>query len=377
MRWRVAAMVCGLIACGALGSVQAAGFVDPLDHPALARSHVATRPMLAAARAGDRLIAVGLRGVAMYSDDAGKSWTQSEVPVQEDLVSVYFVSPTEGWATGHSGVILHTTDAGKTWVKQLDGRVALDQFKRFYQSRIGNEASSEGQEGHPASGAAADNAAALKDVTLNFGDGPNLPFLDVWFKDASTGYAVGSFGTLALTTDGGKTWVPGFERVHSKTALNLNAVRGIAGRVFIAAERGVVFRLDPASGDFEPLRTGYNGSFFGITGSDSVVLAFGLEGTVYRSTDAGDSWEKVQVPTTAAISAGTYDAAAHRFVLVTVRGEALIGNADGSEFSVESKWTDGQYTGVCAIGQGHYLTTGFHGVQLHMLDSTRAAGAAH
>jgi len=48
------------------------------------------------------------------------------VNVKEDLklLSVYFVSPDEGWVAGgkdelHGGVILHTTDGGEKWEVQL------------------------------------------------------------------------------------------------------------------------------------------------------------------------------------------------------------------------------------------------------------------
>ena len=32
------------------------------------------------------------------------------------------------------------------------------------------------------------------------------PLMDVWFKNANTGFAIGAYGTFLRTDDGGKTW---------------------------------------------------------------------------------------------------------------------------------------------------------------------------
>src|SRR5690606_9884464 len=80
---------------------------------------------LAVSRAGNRLVAVGERGVVLLSDDDGRNWHQAEnVPVSVTLTDVHFVSATHGWAVGHSGVVLHSADGGETWQRQLDGNQA-------------------------------------------------------------------------------------------------------------------------------------------------------------------------------------------------------------------------------------------------------------
>ena len=105
-------------------------FRDPLDTPALMRTAVDQRPLMAVASAGTRKIAVGSRGMIIASDDGGKSWTQSLSPVQSDLLAVNFHTPNDGWVVCHDGVVLHTADAGKTWEEQLDGRSAGEIFKK-------------------------------------------------------------------------------------------------------------------------------------------------------------------------------------------------------------------------------------------------------
>jgi photosystem II stability/assembly factor-like uncharacterized protein len=49
--------------------------------------------LLGAARAGERLVAVGQRGHILYSDDSGNAWQQAAVPVSADLNAVSFLRP--------------------------------------------------------------------------------------------------------------------------------------------------------------------------------------------------------------------------------------------------------------------------------------------
>lgn len=323
---------------------------DPLDHPALQVGRLESRPMLATAKAGDRLVAVGSRGLIIYSDDGAGSWRQSAVPVQSDLVAVHFPTALEGWAVGHDGVVLHSADGGKTWQKQFDGRLAKTAFKAHYEARRD----------------AGDNAAeeALGAIEKNYAGGPNLPYLDVWFKDTNTGYVVGSFGTLASTIDGGKTWVPGIEHLDNPDMLNLNAVREIGGDLFIAAERGLVFKLDPKTGKFRKIETGYGGSLFGLIGSTRVLIAYGLRGTVFRSTDRGESWQAVTTPALATLSGGLYDAKTERFLLVNVAGELLVGDRMANEFTLRRGAPGARYSGISEATEREYLVTGMSGVQL-------------
>lgn len=72
-------------------------------------------------RAGSRVIAVGMHGSILYSDDQGNRWTQARVPVSVLLTAVHFVNERLGWAVGHNGVVLHSADGGASWQRQLDG----------------------------------------------------------------------------------------------------------------------------------------------------------------------------------------------------------------------------------------------------------------
>jgi photosystem II stability/assembly factor-like uncharacterized protein len=293
-------------------------FVDPLDAPAVMHRHAADRPLMAVTRAGARLVAVGMRGLVVISNDEGKSWQQVSAPVRSDLLAVSFVDAIHGWAVGHDGVVLHSDDGGLTWTKQFDGRQAATVLAAYYEKRI----------------AAGESALQpyLDQIRLNYKSGPSLPLLSVSFADAQHGWAVGPFGMAVATDDAGKTWYPVLDRIENPQFLHLQSVREVAGERYIAAEKGTVFRLDAVTGRFVPVATGYAGSLFGVTGNADVIFAYGLKGAIFRSADRGISWTRVDNPLHGSVTGAVWVPAAHAFAFATAAGEIALCDASGSGF---------------------------------------------
>lgn len=303
------AMVGVLLASATCG---ASAFQDVLDVPAM-KSALAARGVLnSIARAGERLVAVGQRGHIVYSDDNGQSWVQAAVPVSSDLTAVHFPSARKGWAVGHDGVVLMSADAGAHWEKQLDGRVLGKLMTDYYASPTSDM---------PASGEQLVSVQA--DAQRIADDGPDKPFLTVWFENETSGYVAGAFNLILRTDDGGKTWVPWFDRTENPGQLHFLAMGRAGNDVYLVGEQGIVLKLDPAKRIFRATTTGYKGSFFGLAAEGSSVLVFGLRGTVYRSTDGGANWEKVPsgVATTITGAATLGDG---RTVLVSQGGQVLL-----------------------------------------------------
>jgi len=269
-----------------------ATFADPLDVAAQPSALASKSLLVDVARAGSRLVAVGQRGHIVGSDDGGATWTQSKVPVSSDLTAVTFVNATTGWAVGHDGVILHTTDAGRSWSLQLDGRRANTQLVETMRARAAANAASPAQK------------QLLAEAVRFEAQGPDKPFLDVWFADENNGYAVGAFNLIVRTADAGKTWEPLFDQTDNAKLFNLYAIDRIGDDLYIAGEAGLVLKLDPATGRFVALDTDYAGSFFGVVGGKDGVLVYGLRGNAYRSVDRGATWVKVETGLPATIVSG-------------------------------------------------------------------------
>lgn len=112
--------------------------------------------MQSAARAGDRMVAVGERGLIVVSDDRSATWRQVPSPVSVALTTVRFADALHGVAVGHGGTVLTTGDGGLNWAVRLDGRrvaqLALDAAK------------------------VSGDALRLKDAQRLVTDGPDKPF---------------------------------------------------------------------------------------------------------------------------------------------------------------------------------------------------------
>jgi photosystem II stability/assembly factor-like uncharacterized protein len=295
---------------------------DVLDSPAL-KTPLAQRALLnGLARAGERIVAVGQRGHIVFSDDAGKSWKQADVPLSSDLVAVTFPTATAGWAVGHDGVVLHSTDSGATWSRQLDGRaigaLLVDHYTHAARDAKGGDVK------------AAD--ALVAEAKRFAAQGADAPLLDVWFADASTGYVVGAFGLILKTVDGGKRWEPALHAVDNPKSLHFYAVRGIAGDVYVAGEQGLLLKLDATTQRFRKLEVPYQGTLFGITGTSSAVIVHGLRGTVLRSVDGGRSWNAVPTGLQVGMTGSAVDAGG-RIVIVSQAGHILSSRDSGATFT--------------------------------------------
>ncbi len=330
-------------------AARAAAFVDVLDSPARI-SPLASRSLLqAVTKAGDRIIAVGQRGHVVVSDDGGATWKQASVPVSSDLTSVYFVDAKQGWVSGHDGVILHTPDGGTTWTVQLDGRKANDLIVTAMERKVAAE---------PTSDEARRLLAEAKRYQLQ---GADKPFLDVWFADAKQGFAVGAFNLVFRTDDGGATWEPWFDRTDNPKFFNLYAIRPVAGELYIAGESGLVLKLDTIARRFKGLTVAYNGSFFGVADAGDAVLAFGLRGNVFRSADAGATWQKIDVglPASVVTAARTKDGA----TLLADAGGRVVRSSDGGRTFAPLDVTPAMpLAGIADAGDGKLALAGPRGV---------------
>lgn len=323
-------------------------FADPLDVASSPTRLTTSTQLAAVTRAGARLVAVGIRGLIITSDDHGVSWKQRRAPVSSDLLAVHFPTAEKGWAVGHDGVILHSADGGVSWVRQFDGRRAAVQLTRHF-SDLAARGDAEG-------------TRLAGEMKLNYGEGPEQAMLDVWFSDAQHGFVCGSFGTLLATSDGGKTWQSWIERVEYGTLLHLNALRGIGGEVYIGSEKGIVFKLDRVRQRFVPLQTGYAGSFFTLTGQGNTVLAGGLRGSAYRSGDAGKSWTRIETGLLGAVTGATSPTAG-RMLLVSQGGDLLLSTDDGLTFRAQGVTRPSLFSGVVTAADNKVVLVGLRGVQ--------------
>jgi photosystem II stability/assembly factor-like uncharacterized protein len=346
-RWQIGtALGAILISVGVYAATKAEqAYHDVLDTPAQMSKMAPGTLLNSIVLSGKRLIAVGHRGHIVYSDDQGKTWTQSAVPVGSDLVAVYFPSDKNGWAVGHDGVVLHTSDGGSTWAKQLDGRGAAELMSKHYTT-----------------GEAGASGTLQEDVKRYQEQGPDKPFLDVWFQNDTTGYIVGAFGLIFRTSDAGKSWTPLFDRIDNSKRYHLYAIKPVGSDLYICGEQGSVFKLD-AAGYFKEIKTPYTGTYFGITGKPGAVIVYGMRGKVFRSGDNGTSWKNIETGVPAGITGSTI-LEDGRIVLVSQIGNVLISDDNGATFTHLKVEKTLAAADVTSVNKNTLVVVGFRGANI-------------
>ncbi|MEO0421176.1 MAG: YCF48-related protein [Pseudomonadota bacterium] len=355
----------------AMAPAKAQESVDFTHLPALENPTVAEALMLAVTRAGDRLVAVGERGLIAYSEDGGDSWTQATVPLSVNLTSVAFIDDQRGAAGGHEGMVLTTEDGGATWAERFDGVKATQQEIAFAEEKITSaqaalDALEEGADDMDASLAVEDAQWALEDLQTALDEGPSNPFLALWFDDGGKGVAAGAYGTLFATANGGEAWTLAARNIENPDKYHYYGIDQAGdGTLYLVGEAGLLYRSDDGGATWITLDSPYEGSYFsvltGTDGDEAYVLAFGLRGNIYRSTDRGEQWQRIDVANQASLTAGTH-LADGRVVLVGNSGAILVSADHGRTFSVSYREDRLSLSGVAAADPSHVVVVGAAGI---------------
>lgn len=243
----------------------------------------------------DYIWVVGYWGAIFHSKTAGQTWRRQESGTEENLFGVSFVDKLNGWVVGDNGVILHTTNGGKEWKPQNSGT--------------------------------------------------NQPLFTVQFIDQDHGWVSGAYGTILFTDNGGEQWqdksigevkiVQETEKAMKK--VNFYGLCCVKNDVWVLGEYGRIFHTTNSGKDWELQETGASKTLFGlfiqyfhdtwmgyavgidglilhtrdkgatwyqqesgtdqnlfgITGGGDFAIAVGARGTVIKTCDWGDHWQKV------------------------------------------------------------------------------------
>lgn len=333
-------------------SVAAHGFKDPQDVAAMGSALAARSPLIAMTTAGQRIVAVGQRGVIVTSDDGGARWKQAAVPVGSDLVGVSFPTPGRGWAVGHGGVVLHSEDGGLNWTRQLEGRQAA-------QIAVGHFGAQK------AANPDAEGLLAREQSLVEAGG--TQPFLDVHFDSETSGFVVGAFNRIYRTEDGGKTWVPWMDRIDNPQEFHLYSISRIDGQLYLTGEQGMVWKLDPASQRFVGIQTPYNGTLFGMVGAGAgELLVFGMRGSLFRGSPDGTHWERIDSGSPAGIVGGAV-LPGGRIVLANQAGGVSVSGDRGKGFAPVKAALPMPYFGIAALGDDRVGLVGSEGVRVESI----------
>jgi photosystem II stability/assembly factor-like uncharacterized protein len=149
--------------------------------------------------------AVGADGVILRTTDGGFRWEEQNPPVAVPLYGLYVRDARRAVAVGSRGLVLTTDDGGRRWVVRPTAK---------------------------------EKAGAKGAVALQEG-APHL-FSVAFVPEGLHGWAVGSYGEVLRTEDGGRTWAAQRSgvRAHLYSVAFADAEHGVAAGATARRRRG-------------------------------------------------------------------------------------------------------------------------------------------
>ena len=337
--------------------------------PALPTEAASDSLILDAVTEGQRTLIAGEQGHILYSDDNGTSWTHAQVPVSLSITAVTFCGVNCAWVAGHDGILLRSTDRGESWQTNFTGtdiaRLSADAAEATIRQLEAEIEQASPDEIPDLEWELEDAQFALDDASAALEDGVAMPLLDIWFRDERNGFALGAYGIMLQTRDGGSTWSLISDRLDNPDDFHLYGIaRSVSGTLLVAGEAGTLLRSRDDGESWDRPDAPYQGSFFGIIAArDGGFIVFGLRGNVFRSTDEGDSWVAVETGDERTLLSGMTRSDG-TIVLVGSAGAVLASNDNGASFETLSTSGNRVYSGVTETPDGKIMLVGFGGVSI-------------
>ena len=183
------------------------------------------------------------------------------------------------------------------------------------------------------------------------------PILDLVFTGPDTGYAMGAYGLMLVTADGGETWD---EVLVSEDEWHLNSAVDLGNQqLVVTGEAGFSYRSVDAGQTWDTIEMPYPGSMFGITQAGDCLMVFGLRGHAQESCDGGMSWVELDTGTVNSLSGASLSGGGG--IRVGNSGTVLEREDDGGwAFNLHSSGVD--FAAALARGDGRWLLVGEEGV---------------
>jgi photosystem II stability/assembly factor-like uncharacterized protein len=264
---------------------------------------------------GDHGVAVGAMGELLDSTDGGRKWSAlPKAPTPLSLLGVGVLGDRR-IAVGQEGLIL-LSEAGGPWT-QVDG-------------------------------------------------GTKERMMAVAMNAQGLAVAVGAFGNVTVSADGGKTWakseIDWTKFMTEPVEPHLyDVIVGDTGVVTIAGEYGLILRSPDGGHNWVAVNHGDASLFDLELRADGVGYAVGQEGTVLTTTDGGNVWKPLTT-NSKSLLLGVWSAADGHVLIAGMR-EVLESRDGGQSWKTR---TDGDfatawYSGVAAPASGGLVLVGHSG----------------
>lgn len=226
--------------------------------------------------------ASGLSGIIIKTIDGGANWSLLNSGVSNPLLGIHFINASTGWLVGSGGTILKTNDGGDTWTSINFGSKAIDDV-HFININTGWIISDKMIFNTTDAGA-----------TWNLQYTSIRPLYEMHFLDSNTVYISGGEGTVLKTINGGSSWI----KLNTSSQDNLLSIFvineniwavGYFGEIIHSKDGGLTWENQYNKDGFAFESVCFMNSRFGWAVSSQV-------NSFYKTTNGGITWSQAPDP---------------------------------------------------------------------------------
>jgi photosystem II stability/assembly factor-like uncharacterized protein len=264
---------------------------------------------------------IGDFGTLIKTTDGGNSWSIKETGMVQTLFKTYFIDNQTGWIAGGTTTrfIIKTTDQGETWNQQFMINSGLLRCVWFVSGSTGYAVGSFGTVLRTT------NGGTNWDSTTVIGG--NILLQTICFPFSTTGFVTGSNGTLFKTTNGGNNWIA----LNSNTTNNLYASYFRSVRIgWVGGTGGLIQETINGGSNWTVQNTGTTQDLYSIFFLDNANgWSVGHQGTIIRTTNGGATWTPQTSPSTASFESVTFANLLTGWIVGGSDGSVILNTTDG------------------------------------------------
>lgn len=294
-------------------------------------------------KSGDNL----LYGLINIQGDDGRGYSENQVSYFSyekiyssaggTLQSMVFLDDSKAFVCGQNGILLKSTDTGKNWEKlntgfpgtlydicrTSSGKVFVVGDSSFiYSSSDGGNVW---------------RRSSLKHATT---------FFCIRFINEKTGFIAGSRGLLLKTADAGESW---YQVASSSNSIIYDLEFTKGGKLFAVNKDGQVLKSNDTGESWEVIEKlpaeSYLKAIEFLDEYNGIIVGGG--GCIFKTSDGGTSWKKVESPVSSALY-DVYYTSGGKAVAAGSGGSIIVSSDEGeSWFSVKRPF----YTSIMRIAQ--------------------------
>jgi photosystem II stability/assembly factor-like uncharacterized protein len=186
------------------------------------------------------------------------------------------------------------------------------------------------------------------------------PLFTVWFADAQHGVVAGLFSLLLVTDDAGQTWNKvKLPLVDKKAKTDLNLFQLFSGKdavnsrdLWLAAEQGMVYHSTDSGHTWDAIATGNKGTLWsGAVLNDGSLLVGGLQGKILKSVDHGKTWKQIASDLKSSVT-GIVQLPKGTILVLALDGMTAVSDDGGEHFAVRNVADSRAFTAAVIDGRG-------------------------